>query len=263
MNPTAVRRFSGKVALVTGASRGIGQAVAVALAGEDALVVGVARSNQEETARRAREAGGAFEAIACDLGRASAGDLQKLVDRLLERHGRIDVLVNNAGMIRRSPALEVVGQDWDEVLRVNLTGPFFLAQAVAKWWCRGGRARAEATSRLKIVNIASLLSFQGGILVPAYAASKHGLLGVTRALANEWASQRINVNAVAPGYIATENTAALRADPSRSRSILERIPEGKWGTPQEIAGACLFLASKDADYINGAVVSVDGGWLAR
>jgi 2-dehydro-3-deoxy-D-gluconate 5-dehydrogenase len=173
------------------------------------------------------------------------------------------VLVNNAGVIRRAPAVDFPETDWNEVLHTNLSAPFFLCQAVAKWWLTGGRESLPADARLKIINIASLLSFQGGILVPAYTASKHGIAGITKALANEWAKERINVNAIAPGYIATENTRALREDAKRNQAIVERIPEGRWGKPEDIAGACVFLASKNADYLNGSVLNVDGGWLGR
>jgi len=173
------------------------------------------------------------------------------------------VLVNNAGIIRRAPAIDFTEKDWDDVIRVNLTVPFFLTQAVARWWMQKGRNQAEAADRLRIINIASLLSFQGGILVPSYTAAKHGIAGLTKALANEWSPHRINVNAVAPGYVETENTKALREDPARSASILSRIPQGSWAQPNDIAGACLFLASRDADYVNGAILNVDGGWLAR
>src|SRR5205814_9282108 len=151
----------------------------------------------------------------------------------------------------------------DDVIRVNLTSPFFLTQAVAKWWITGGRDKSPAESRLKIVNIASMLSYQGGITVPAYTASKHGIAGVTKALANEWANQRINVNAIAPGYIATENTRALRENPARNTAIKDRIPQGDWGDPGTIAGGALFLASHESDYVNGAILNIDGGWLAR
>jgi len=186
-----------------------------------------------------------------------------LVSQILRQTGRIDGLVNNAGIIRRAPAVDFSEADWDEVLRVNLTAPFFLSQAVARWWLTQGRAASPADSRLKIVNVASLLSFQGGITVPAYVASKHGIAGVTKALANEWARERINVNAVAPGYIATENTRPLREDAARNRAIQDRIPEGRWGTPADVAGGCVFLASPDADYLNGVILNIDGGWLAR
>jgi 2-deoxy-D-gluconate 3-dehydrogenase len=183
--------------------------------------------------------------------------------KVLELAGQIDVLVNNAGIIRRAPAVDYSEGDWNEVLRINLSTPFFLCQAAAKWWLAGGRTQSPADARLKIVNIASLLSFQGGILVSAYAASKHGIAGITKALSNEWAKERINVNAIAPGYIATENTRALREDAARNRAILERIPENRWGTPEDIAGSCIFLASGDSDYLNGTVLTADGGWLGR
>ncbi|HYO09158.1 MAG TPA: SDR family oxidoreductase [Tepidisphaeraceae bacterium] len=249
------------MAVVTGASRGIGGSIAVAFAREGAQVVGVARSSQDDI--RA-EAGERYHAMAADLGNASPAELDALVADVVGRFGRIDVLVNNAGIIRRAPAVEFSQQDWDDVIRVNLTSPFFLTQGVARWWLKGGgRDRAGAEDRLRIVNIASLLSFQGGILVPAYAASKHGIAGVTKALANEWAKERINVNAIAPGYIATENTRPLREDATRNAAILGRIPQGGWGQPDDISGTCLFLASRDADYLNGAILNVDGGWLAR
>jgi 2-deoxy-D-gluconate 3-dehydrogenase len=254
-------RFDGKVVVVTGASRGIGGSTAVAFAKEGAHVVGVARSSQADIAA---EAGGKYHAVESDLGNADAAALQKLVDSIIQKFGRIDVLVNNAGIIRRAPAVDFSEADWNDVLRVNLTSPFFLTQAVARWWLKsGGRDRAAQTDRLKIINIASLLSFQGGILVPAYAASKHGIAGITKALANEWSKERINVNAIAPGYIATENTRPLREDPTRNTAILARIPQGDWGHPDQIAGTAMYLASKDSDYVNGAVLNVDGGWLAR
>ena len=256
-----MKRFENKVVVVTGASRGIGGSTAIAFAREGAQVVGVARSGQDEIAR---EAGAKYHALPFDLGYADVAALATLVGGIVEQFGKIDVLVNNAGIIRRSPAVNFSEADWNDVLRVNLTVPFFLTQAVARWWFENGRDRAaEPTDRLKIINIASLLSFQGGILVPAYAASKHGIAGITKALANEWASQRINVNAIAPGYIATENTRALREDPARNAAIIARIPQGDWGQPDQIAGTALYLASKDADYVNGAVLNVDGGWLAR
>jgi len=255
-------RFDGKVVVVTGASRGIGGSTAVAFAREGAQVVGVARSSQDEIAKEA--GGGKYHAIEADFGNADAAALQKLVDTVVGRFGRLDVLVNNAGIIRRAAAVDFSEADWNDVLRINLTSPFFLTQAAARWWLKGGgRDKAAADDRLKIINIASLLSFQGGILVPAYAASKHGIAGVTKALANEWSRERINVNAIAPGYIATENTRPLREDANRNAAILARIPQGEWGHPDQIAGTCLYLASKDSDYVNGAILNVDGGWLAR
>ena len=166
-----------------------------------------------------------------------------MVAPVLKQAGRIDGLVNNAGIIRRAPAVDFSEADWNEVLRLNLSAPFFLCQAAARWWIHGGREKSPAGARLKIVNIASMLSFQGGIFVPSYTASKHGIAGITKALANEWAKERINVNAIAPGYISTENTRPLREDPKRSQTVLDRIPEGRWGTPDDIAGGCVFLAS--------------------
>ena len=258
-----IGRFQNKVAIVTGASRGIGQAIALAFAREGAKVVGVARGDLSETGAKVKEAGGGFVAANADLGKGTQKKTADLVSQILKQTGRIDALINNAGIIRRAPAVDFSETDWNEILQINLSSPFFLCQAVAKWWLTSGREKSSADARLKIVNIASLLSFQGGILVPAYTASKHGIAGITKALANEWAKERINVNAVAPGYIATENTKALREDPKRSQTILDRIPEARWGSPEDIAGAILFLASKDADYMNGTIMNVDGGWLAR
>jgi 2-deoxy-D-gluconate 3-dehydrogenase len=258
-----MKRFENRVVVVTGSSRGIGQAIAVSFAREGAKVLGIARSDQGETTSRVRATGGEFIPLAFDAGQGTQKNAADMMAKILEQAGRIDVLVNNAGTIRRSPAVEFSEGDWNEVLRTNLSTPFFLCQAAAKWWLTRGRAQSPADARLRIVNIASLLSFQGGILVSAYAASKHGLAGITRALANEWAKERINVNAIAPGYIATENTRPLREDAARNRAILERIPENRWGAPEDIAGSCVFLASSDADYLNGTVLTVDGGWLGR
>jgi len=256
-------RFTNQAIVVTGASRGIGQAIAVAFAREGAKVVGVARSDLAETGSKTKTAGGNFIGVKADLGKATQKEAAALVAAILKQAGRIDVLVNNAGVIRRAPAVDFPEADWNEVLHTNLSAPFFLCQAAAKWWLTGGRESSPADARLKIINIASLLSFQGGILVPAYTASKHGIAGITKALANEWAKERINVNAIAPGYIATENTRALQEEARRNQAIVERIPEGRWGKPEDIAGACVFLASPDADYLNGSVLNVDGGWLGR
>jgi 2-deoxy-D-gluconate 3-dehydrogenase len=253
-------RFKGKVVIVTGGNKGIGAAASKYFAREGAKVIGIARSSHEECQK---ELGGSYEPIQADLGAASPAQLRDLVAGIVARHGRIDVLVNNAGIIRRAPAVDFSEQDWNDVLRINLTAPFFLTQAVAKWWLDTGSRENPEPARLKIVNIASLLSFQGGITVPAYAASKHGIAGLTKALANEWAGLRINVNAIAPGYIATDNTQALRDNPVRNKAILERIPQGHWGDPGDIAGSIAYLASADADYVNGAVLNVDGGWLGR
>jgi 2-deoxy-D-gluconate 3-dehydrogenase len=253
-------RFENNVVIVTGASRGIGSAAAISFAKQGATVIGVARSSQDDIAK---EAGKNYHPVQFDLGSASVDKIKQLVSDVVRVHGRIDALVNNAGIIRRAPAADFSEEDWNDVLQINLTAPFFLTQAIAKWWLTTGREKAAPTDRLKIVNIASLLSFQGGITVPAYAASKHGIAGLTKALANEWAKERINVNAIAPGYIATENTRALRENPARNQQILDRIPQGHWGDPEDIAGGILFLASRDSDYINGAVLNIDGGWLAR
>lgn len=252
-----------RVVVVTGSSRGIGQAACVAFAREGATVVGMARSDQSETAALVKESGAAFHAIEADFGNAGARNAQELISQVLNAHGRLDVLVNNAGTIRRGPAEEFAEEDWFHVLNVNLSSPFFLTQAAARWWLGGGCESSPKECRLRVIFIASLLSFQGGITVPSYAASKHGIAGLTRALSNEWASKRINVNAVAPGYIATENTQALRDNPDRNRAILDRIPEGRWGAPADIAGTCLFLSSPAANYLNGAVINVDGGWMGR
>jgi len=258
-----MKRFKDRVVVVTGASRGIGQSIAVAFACEGAKIVGVARSDLGETGDKVKEVGGEFVPIKADLGKGTQKEAADLVAEILKKAGRIDVLINNAGIIRRAPAVDFPEAEWNEVLRTNLSSPFFLCQAAAKWWLTVGREKSPADARLKIINIASLLSFQGGILVPAYTASKHGIAGVTKALANEWAKERINVNAIAPGYIATENTRALREDLKRNQAIVDRIPEGRWGKPEDIAGTCVFLASQDADYLNGAVLNVDGGWLGR
>ena len=258
-----MKPFANKVIVVTGASRGLGQAIAVAFAREGAKVAGVARSDQSHTAAQAREAGGEFLAVAADLGRGGQADAAGLIQTALRQTGRIDALVNNAGIIRRGAAVDFSEADWDEVLRTNLSAPFFLCQAAARWWIHGGREKSPAGARLKIVNIASMLSFQGGVFVISYTAAKHGLAGITKALANEWARERINVNAIAPGYVATENTRPLREDPKRNQAILDRIPEGRWAKPEDIAGGCVFLASPEADYLNGTILNIDGGWLAR
>jgi 2-deoxy-D-gluconate 3-dehydrogenase len=256
-------KFKNKVVIVTGASRGIGQAICVAFAREGAKVVGVARSKLGETGDKVKNAGGEFVAFNADLGAGTQKESAAVIAQVLAQAGKIDALINNAGIIRRAPAKDFSEADWNAVIATNLNSPFFLMQAAGKWWIEAGKSQAPENARLKIVNIASLLSFQGGITVPAYTASKHGIAGVTKALANEWAKERINVNAIAPGYIATENTKALREDANRNKAILDRIPEGRWGNPEDIAGGCVFLASADADYLNGAVLNIDGGWLGR
>ena len=243
-----------RVALVTGASTGLGAAIAIALAEAGAQVCchGNTRS-PESTCDRIQSAGGVAHAITGDLSKPETP--KDLVAQTLERFGRIDILINNAGTIRRAPAVDYSEEDWAAVIEVNLSSVFRLSQLA-------GRQMIE-NKRGKIVNIASLLSFQGGITVPAYAASKGGVAQLTKALANEWAKYGINVNAIAPGYMRTNNTAALQADKTRNRQILERIPAGRWGEPEDLAGAAVFLSSSASDYINGHVLVVDGGWMGR
>ncbi len=246
--------LAGKVALVTGANRGLGRGIAVALAHAGADIVGLSRSNPVETEREIRELGRKFYPILGDLERSQ--EAASIVARSLDLAGRIDILVNNAGIIPRNDALTFTEKEWDAALNVNLKTPFFLAQACAQAMLRAG-------SKGKIINIASVLSFQGGIRTASYTSSKSGLAGLTRVLANEWAARGINVNAIAPGYFETDNTAALREDEARYRDILGRIPAGRWGRPSDLAGAAIFLASDASDYVHGTILSVDGGWLAR
>lgn len=250
--------LTGKVAVVTGANTGIGQGIALALAGAGADIAAVGRSEAGETVAMVRALGRRCELVAADL--SSIEPVGAVVDEVVARLGRLDILVNNAGIIRRADALDFTERDWDEVMDTNLKGLFFLSQAAARsmtgWSSQTG-------ARGKIINIASMLTFQGGVRVPSYTASKSGVGGLTKLLANEWAPLGINVNAIAPGYIATNNTAALQADAARNRQILERIPEGRWGDPTDIGGAAVFLASKAADYVQGHILAVDGGWLAR
>jgi 2-dehydro-3-deoxy-D-gluconate 5-dehydrogenase len=243
----------GQVALVTGASRGLGQAMALALAaaGADIAVVGLSASDATEAG--VRSLGRGFLNIAADLG--SIAPIPGIVEATLAGLGRLDILVNNAGIIRRSDAVDFTEQDWDEVIDLNLKSAFFMCQAAGRHFIAQGRG--------KIVNIASMLSFQGGIRVPSYTASKSGLAGITRLLANEWAAKGINVNAIAPGYMVTDNTAQLRADARRNADILGRIPAGRWGDPGDLGGAVVFLSSAASDYVNGVVLPVDGGWQAR
>ena len=248
-------KLDGKVALVTGSRQGLGQGMCVALAEAGADIVGLDHAESEQTGEQIRSLGRRYWQVTCDLRRASAGDLQHITSQAVAEMGRLDILVNNAGIIRRAPALEFSESDWDDVIQVNLRAVFFLAQAAARVMSLQGNG--------KIINIASMLSFQGGILVPSYTAAKSGVAGLTRALANEWAKHGINVNAIAPGYMATDNTAALRADPIRSKAILERIPAGRWGSPEDLKGVVVFLASTASDYLNGAIIPVDGGWLTR
>jgi 2-deoxy-D-gluconate 3-dehydrogenase len=248
-------RLDEKVALVTGMGRGLGQAMALGLAEAGANIAGLYRTNYVETQGQVKALGRRFLPLPCDLQTATVADLGEVVDQVVDELGRLDILVNNAGIIRRAPALEFDEQDWDDVIQVNLKSLFFLSQAAARVMAEQGCG--------KIINIASMLSFQGGILIPSYAAAKSGVAGITRALANEWAAKGINVNAIAPGYMTTDNTAPLRADPVRNPAILARIPAGEWGSPTELKGAVVFLASDASNYMHGAVVPVDGGWLTR
>jgi len=241
--------LTGRRALVTGANTGIGQAIAVGLAEAGAEVVCAGRRACDETIDLIAQGGGTASSVLVDFTDPMAG--QGLFD-----DAEIDILINNAGIIRRADAVDFTEADWDAVMDVNLKALFFTTQAFARTVLGRGRRGA-------VVNIASLLSFQGGIRVPAYTASKHGVAGLTKLLANEWAAKGINVNAVAPGYIETNNTAALRADPARTAAILERIPAGCWGQARDIAGAAVYLCTPAAGYVHGAVLNVDGGWLAR
>jgi 2-dehydro-3-deoxy-D-gluconate 5-dehydrogenase len=248
-------RLNGKNALITGSRTGLGKAIALALAeaGANVVVHGSKQDGLDEVCHAARAFGVKAAGVVADLADPQSPD--RLFHSALEPFGAIDILINNAGMLRRSPAVDYPMSDWNEVLQVDLTAVFRLAQLAGKHMIgRGGG---------KIVNIASALSFQGGILVPAYAAAKGGVAQLTKALANEWASKRVNVNAIAPGYMETDVTSALRADPVRSRQIMERIPAGRWGVPADLAGATIFLSSQASDYVHGTLLIVDGGWLSR
>jgi 2-deoxy-D-gluconate 3-dehydrogenase len=245
--------LEGKVALVTGANTGIGQGIAIALAAAGADIAAAGRSAPTETQAAVEALGRKFLSIKADFG--SIEPVQRVVDETVAAFGQVDILVNNAGIIRRADSIEFSEADWDAVMDTNLKVVFFLTQAFAKQAIKQGGG--------KVINIASLLSFQGGIRVPSYTAAKSGLAGLTKILANEWATRGINVNAIAPGYFDTNNTEALRADADRNASILARIPAGRWGRPEDIGGAAVFLASSAADYVQGITLPVDGGWLAR
>lgn len=245
--------LSGRVAAVTGANTGIGQAIALALAAAGADVALIGRTPATDTAEQARGMGRRAEILSADL--SSIAPVAGVVTQVVETLGGLDILVNNAGIIRRADSLDFTEQDWDAVIDTNLKSVFFLCQAAGRHMVANGRG--------KIINIASMLSFQGGVRVPSYTASKSGIGGLTKLLANEWAAKGVNVNAIAPGYIATNNTAALQADETRNRQILERIPAGRWGDASDLGGAAVFLASAASDYVNGHVLAVDGGWLAR
>ena len=246
--------LSGKVAIVTGANTGIGQGIAIALAQAGADIAAVGRTAPDETGAKVKAAGRRFLHINADL--SSIAPTKTIVPETLKALGRADILVNNAGTIRRADAVDFTEEDWDAVMDVNLKSVFFLSQAFAKH-------AIETKQKAKIIQIASLLSFQGGIRVPSYTAAKSGLAGVTKLMANEWAAKGVNVNAIAPGYFVTNNTEALRKDETRSRDILARIPAGRWGEPSDLGGAAVFLASSASDYVHGAIIPVDGGWLAR
>ncbi|MDQ4141088.1 MAG: 2-dehydro-3-deoxy-D-gluconate 5-dehydrogenase KduD [Bacteroidota bacterium] len=248
--------LSGKTALVTGCNKGIGKGMALALAGAGCDIIGVSASlalEGSETEKEVKALGKNFKAYQCDLSNREA--LFAFTKQVLEENAVIDILVNNAGMILRQPAAEHSDEYWDKVLSVNLDAPFILAREI-------GRHMLERGSG-KVIFTASLLTFQGGINVPGYAASKGAIGSLVKALANEWAGKGVNVNAIAPGYIATDNTEALRNDPDRSQAILSRIPAGRWGTPEDFAGATIFLASRAADYVHGTILTVDGGWMGR
>ncbi|ESQ87583.1 2-dehydro-3-deoxy-D-gluconate 5-dehydrogenase KduD [Asticcacaulis benevestitus] len=250
---TALFDLTGKVALVTGANTGLGQGVALALAeaGADIAAAGIVPAT--ETGEKVEALGRRFFNIEANL--MSIEPVERIVADTLSHLGGLDILVNNAGLIRRQDAVDFSEKDWDDVMNVNIKGAFFMAQAAGRHMIAQGSG--------KIINIASMLSFQGGIRVPSYTASKSGIAGITRLLANEWASKGLNINAIAPGYMATDNTAQIRADPTREQAILDRIPANRWGLPSDLGGAVIFLASSASDYVNGAIIPVDGGWLAR
>lgn len=244
----------GKVAIVTGSSRGLGQGMALALADAGADIVGVDYTVAPETKEKVEALGKKYHHIEANL--MSIEKLGDIVAEAVEIFGHIDLLVNNAGIIRREDAINFSEKDWDDVMDINVKTVFFFSQAAARQFIAQGTGG-------KIINIASMLSFQGGIRVPSYTASKSGVMGITRLMANEWAKHNINVNAIAPGYMATDNTAALRADEERSADILSRIPANRWGLPADLMGPIVFLSSPASDYVNGYTVAVDGGWLAR
>jgi len=248
-------RLDGKIAIVTGCGRGLGQGIALAMAEAGADIFGVGQApDARQTAEFIAKTGRKFKYLSADLSLKEP--VPRIIEEAMSLSGHVDILVNNAGIIRRNDAVDFTEADWDDVMNINLKTVFFMCQAVARQFIKqknGG----------KIINIASMLSYQGGIRVPSYTASKSGVKGITMLMANEWAKHNINTNAIAPGYMATDNTQALRADPARSAAIMERIPAGRWGTPADVAGAAVFLASAAADYINGYTLAVDGGWLAR
>ena len=246
--------LKGKVAIISGSSTGLGQGMCIAMAEAGAGIVGVDYVESPETKAKVEAMGGKFHGMVANL--MSIEPCQKIVDEAVKVYGKLDILVNNAGIIRRTDIIDFTEKDWDDVLNINLKTVFFFSQAAARQYMKQGTGG-------KIINIASMLSFQGGIRVVSYTASKSGVAGITRSMANEWAKHNINVNAIAPGYMATNNTAQIRADAERSESILSRIPAGRWGLPDDVMGPAVFLASDAASYMNGYTVAVDGGWLAR
>jgi 2-deoxy-D-gluconate 3-dehydrogenase len=246
--------LTGKVAIVTGCRTGLGQGMSLGLAEAGADIVGVDYAEMQETRKAVESLGRKFLPVQADLSGIKAIDT--VMVKAVETFGKVNILVNNAGIIRRADAIDFTEKDWDDVMNVNIKTVFFFSQAVARQFLKQGTGG-------KIISVASMLSFQGGIRVPSYTASKSGVMGITRLLANEWAKHSININAIAPGYMATDNTAQLRADPSRNQSILERIPAGRWGLPEDLKGTVVFLASAASDYVNGYTLAVDGGWLAR
>ena len=248
-------RLSGKVALVTGCSTGLGQGMAIGLAEAGADIVGIDyKADPTKTKKAIEEQGSRF--LYLDENLLSIEPVNRIIESVVKEFGKIDILVNNAGIIRRADALEFSEEDWDDVLSINLKTVFFLCQAAARQF-------VKQNTPGKIINVASMLSFQGGIKVSSYTASKSGVMGITRLLANEWAKHNININAIAPGYMATNNTAPLRKDKERSAEILKRISAGRWGTPEDLKGIAVFLSSRASDYVNGYTIAVDGGWLAR
>ena len=246
--------LKGKTAIVTGCSTGLGQGMALGLAEAGAKVLGIDYVDSGETIELMKKMGAEFKAMKEDL--STLEPVERIIDAAVEAFGGVDILVNNAGIIRREDSINFTEKDWDDVVNLNMKTLFFLSQAAARRFIEQGRGG-------KIINVASMLSFQGGIRVPSYTASKSGVMGLTRLMANEWAPHGINVNAIAPGYMATNNTAALRADKKRSAELLERIPAGRWGEPADLKGPVVFLASSASNYVNGYTVAVDGGWLAR
>jgi 2-dehydro-3-deoxy-D-gluconate 5-dehydrogenase len=252
MSPSSFS-LAGRVAMVTGANTGLGQAIALALAGAGADIVAVGRTDPDETQSAVIDLGRRFLRVHADLAHIEV--IPGIVQTALQGLGQVDILVNNAGIIRRNAAVDFTEVEWDDVVDVNLKSVFFLTQAVGRHMIQAGGG--------KVINIASMLSFQGGVRVASYTASKSAIAGLTRLLASEWAAKGVNVNAIAPGYFATANTTALRADETRNREILARIPVGRWGQPEDIGGAAVFLAAPASDYVHGAIIPVDGGWLAR